>query len=61
MEDLVVAVIIGVIVGLAIFYIRREKKKGVKCIGCPFAGECSNKQKDNCDHQSLYEQYKNSK
>lgn len=59
MNDLIVAVIICAIVGLAIFYIRKEKKKGIKCIGCPFAQQCSNK--DNCDHQSLYDEYKNSK
>lgn len=61
MEDLIIAVIIVTIVCIAICYIRKEKKKGVQCIGCPFAQNCTNHQKDNCNHQSLYNQYKNSK
>lgn len=30
-----------VIVGLALRYIIKEKKKGNKCVGCPYAGECT--------------------
>ena len=26
---------------LAIRYIIKEKKKGTKCIGCPYSGSCS--------------------
>ena len=36
--------LIGVIlalVGLAVWYIVKEKKKGKKCIGCPYAKQCS--------------------
>ena len=29
-----------IIVGLALWYIIKEKKKGNKCVGCPYAGEC---------------------
>lgn len=29
-----------IIVGLALRYIIKEKKKGNKCVGCPYAGEC---------------------
>lgn len=32
---------IVVLVGAAVLYIRKEKKKGTRCIGCPSAGECS--------------------
>ena len=32
--------LIVVIVGLAVFYIIRAKKKGQKCIGCPYAKNC---------------------
>ncbi len=60
MIDVIVVVVIISIVGLALLYIRKEKKRGVKCIGCPFANECSTKQKGNCNHNSLYEEYKNS-
>ena len=30
-----------ILVGAAIAYIRKEKKKGVRCIGCPAGGTCS--------------------
>ncbi len=40
MTDLIVIGIIVLIVGTAIVYIRREKKKGVTCIGCPDAPNC---------------------
>ena len=39
--DLLTIAIIVVILGLAIGYIRRAKKKGVKCIGCPDGVKCS--------------------
>ena len=60
MIDVIVAVIIISIVLLALLYIRKEKKKGIQCVGCPFSSECSSKQKENCNHTSLYDQYKNS-
>ncbi|MBE5845911.1 MAG: FeoB-associated Cys-rich membrane protein [Butyrivibrio sp.] len=40
MTDFIVIVIIVMILGLAIRYIYKEKKKGVHCIGCPSAGAC---------------------
>lgn len=42
-SDIIVIAIVVVILGLAIGYIVREKKKGVKCIGCPHAKECAAK------------------
>ena len=37
----VIAVIaLVLILFFAIRYIIKEKKKGTKCIGCPYAGEC---------------------
>ncbi len=41
MTDFIVAGILLLIVGIAIIYIVRAKKSGVKCIGCPAAGKCS--------------------
>lgn len=32
--------ILLIIVGLAIWYIIKEKKSGKKCIGCPYCDEC---------------------
>ena len=40
MENIIILLIIIALVGSAIFYIVKEKKKGNKCIGCPSAGTC---------------------
>ena len=43
----VIAVIaVAVILFLAIRYIIKEKKRGVKCIGCPMAGSCTEAYKE---------------
>ena len=39
-DYLVIAVIVAII-GLAAFYVRKAKKSGTKCIGCPDGGNCS--------------------
>ena len=44
MENMVIVIILLVIVGAAILYIRKEKKKGTRCIGCPSGGCCSCKE-----------------
>ena len=38
-KDLIIAAVVILIVGLAVLYIYKAKKKGRKCIGCP--GKCS--------------------
>lgn len=43
MANIIVAAVLLIIVGLAIRYIIKEKKKGAVCIGCPHAGCCSKK------------------
>ena len=40
MENLIVIGILLVLVGAAVLYIWKEKKKGTRCIGCPAAGRC---------------------
>ena len=40
MVDLIIIVVVLAIVGAAGLYILKAKKKGVKCIGCPAAGQC---------------------
>jgi len=42
MTNFIVILIVVVIVGAAVIYIVREKKRGVKCIGCPSASTCPN-------------------
>ncbi len=41
MKNFVAILAVIMILGLAIAYIVCSKKKGVKCIGCPFGSECS--------------------
>lgn len=43
MTDIVIAVIVAVVLASAICYIRREKKKGNGCIGCPDSCSCTKK------------------
>lgn len=43
MADFIVAGILILIVCAAGFYIIKEKRKGVKCIGCSAGGCCSGK------------------
>lgn len=41
MENLIVIAVILLLVGAAVVYIIKEKKRGTKCIGCPAAGQCA--------------------
>ena len=41
MQNIIVILIVAVIIGFAIHYIYKEKKRGVKCIGCPEGTTCS--------------------
>ena len=41
MDNLIVIAVVVLIVGLAGWYVWREKKRGAKCIGCPNSGSCS--------------------
>ena len=41
MIDWIIVAVILTILGGAIFYICRAKKKGVKCVGCPDSSTCS--------------------
>ena len=41
MIDLIVIGALCLILGGALYYVRREKHKGVRCIGCPDGAGCS--------------------
>ena len=43
LTDIIVILIVAAVIGAICFYLRRQKKKGVRCIGCPHAKECSGK------------------
>ena len=47
MANVIVIGILLVLVGVALVYIKKEKKRGAKCIGCPSAGCCSS----NCNRR----------
>lgn len=52
MADIIIALIVLAVVGAAVMYIVKEKKKGTRCIGCPSAGACAgNKACSCCDCQ----------
>ena len=40
MQNIILIIILVLVVGGASLYIHKQKKKGVKCIGCPQAGSC---------------------
>ena len=41
LTDVIAIAIIAALVGIAVTYIVRQKKKGAKCIGCPYAKTCA--------------------
>ena len=41
--DYIAIAVIVLIVGAAAFYIIRAKKRGEKCVGCPYAKQCGGK------------------
>ncbi len=43
MENVIIIAIIAAVVGLAIWFIVKEKKSGKKCVGCPYADSCGTK------------------
>ena len=46
MENIIVISILVVITAGIIFYLIRAKKRGEKCVGCPYAKQCNTK----CDN-----------
>ena len=41
MVDFLILAVVAAIVTAIILYIRKEKKSGAKCIGCPHSRSCS--------------------
>ena len=41
--DVIIILVLAVILGGALMYMKKEKHKGVNCIGCPDAGTCKKK------------------
>ena len=43
MENAIVIVILAAIVAAIVLYLVKAKKRGEKCIGCPYAKQCGGK------------------
>ena len=41
--DYIAIAVVALIVGAAVFYIVRAKRRGEKCVGCPYAKQCGGK------------------
>ncbi len=48
MKEALIMIVLIIIVTCSIMYIIKQKKKGNKCIGCPFSATCQ-KNKNNCN------------
>ncbi len=51
MVNVIAILILAVILGIAIGYLYRAKKRGETCIGCPYAKQCGGKC-SSCQSQS---------
>ena len=43
MTNFIIIAVLIIVLGIALFYIVKEKKKGTVCVGCPHAGTCGAK------------------
>ena len=43
LTDIITILIVAVVIGAICLYLHSQKKKGVKCIGCPHSKQCSGK------------------
>lgn len=43
MENIVIILILALVIAGIVFYLIRGKRKGEKCVGCPYAKQCGGK------------------
>lgn len=48
MENIIIIVILVSITGSIVWYLRKAKKRGETCIGCPHAKQCGSKCSGGC-------------
>ena len=48
--DYIAIAVVVLTLSAAVFYIVRAKKRGEKCVGCPYARECGGKCGGACGH-----------
>lgn len=49
--EIIIIVLLAVILVAAILYIYKAKKRGEKCIGCPYSKECQGNCNGGCNKQ----------
>ena len=52
MKDMIIIAILLILVSGIVWYLWKEKKQGAKCIGCPYAKQCSQKAIGGCSGQT---------
>ena len=48
--DYIAIAVVVLSLSAAVFYIVRAKKRGEKCVGCPYARECGGTRNGGCGH-----------
>ena len=43
-ENIILTAVLLLVIGSAAFYVYKAKRRGEKCIGCPYAKECKGHQ-----------------
>ncbi len=52
MTDFIIIIVLAVILGGALYYMKKEKAKGVTCIGCPDADICAKRRNgETCENK----------
>ena len=52
MVDILIIFLLAVIAAAIVIYLVREKKRGVTCVGCPYAKQCAKKRNGCCGRPS---------
>ncbi len=52
MENVIVILILAFLAISIVFYLIRAKKRGEKCVGCPYAKQCGNKCSGSCSGET---------
>lgn len=59
MEDVIVVLILVAITAGIVWYLIHAKKRGEKCVGCPYARQCGSKCNGGCSDKLNNKQLRN--
>ncbi len=51
LPEIIIIAVVALILTAAVIYIYKAKKRGEKCIGCPYSKECSGNCSSSCNKQ----------